>query len=153
MKKSIVLLLLGIIILLALLLGLTLSGQKGTDSIRMTDNLLVKTNILTSEEVQSKSGNYTNYSYTIRKLGHFSLYALAAGFIFLWIYIITGSVIVAVLGSLCLVFAYASFDEYRQKSVEGRTFNKLDIMIDMLGACIAVFNTSLGVVLGRLKRR
>lgn len=151
MKKTMLQLLFGIIIIIALIVGLKLSGQNGTASISMTDNLLVKAHILSADEVQNKTGNYANYSFMIRKLGHFTLYALSSCFIFLWIYSLTGSITVAFIGSLFIVFAYANFDEFRQRGVDGRTFNKIDITIDMLGAGIAVFIASLGVGVGRMK--
>lgn len=149
MKTKKLPIILALIILLLLIVGVVLSQQNGTDSIRLTDQLLINANVLTANEVENKTGNYAAYSFMIREIGHFALFSIAGCLIFILLYSITGRIGFSLLGTLIIVIAYAFFDESRQRNVSGRTFDYMDIKLDIVGGSIGMLLAAIGVAVGR----
>lgn len=83
----------------------------------------------------------------VRKLAHFSEYALLAATVALPLYVygMRGIPLMLVAGAFCVGFACT--DEYHQSFVSGRSPAKKDVMIDSAGAfCGIVFTRIMGFI-------
>lgn len=83
----------------------------------------------------------------IRKLAHFSEYALLAATVALPLYVygMRGIALVLVAGAICVGFACT--DEYHQSFVSGRSPSKNDVIIDSAGAfCGIIFTRIMGFI-------
>ena len=79
-----------------------------------------------------------NTDHIIRKLAHFSIYAL--GGILIYNYIDTFNIKKnrKIVASIAIGILYAAFDEFHQYFVSGRSAQILDVCIDSLGVIIGV---------------
>lgn len=87
--------------------------------------------------------------YPVRKLAHFTEYALLAATVALPLYVygMRGIPLMLVAGSICVGFACT--DEYHQSFVAGRSPSKQDVMIDSAGAFCGVIFTRMAGFVGR----
>ena len=85
----------------------------------------------------------------IRKLAHFSEYALLAATVALPLYVygMRGIPLMLVAGAVCVGFACT--DEYHQSFVSGRSPSKKDVMIDSTGAFCGIVFTRMAGFIGR----
>lgn len=93
-----------------------------------------------AKEKQAKIYNDTEY--VIRKLAHFSIFALLgfSAMVAAGTYKIGSRKATAVRFALCAAFcfAYAISDEFHQTFVSGRNGNATDVLIDFSGACLGM---------------
>ena len=75
-------------------------------------------------------------TFIVRKLAHFSIYALLGIFIFLLAQEYKFSVKKCFIISIAIAFVYACSDEFHQTFVSGRSGELRDISIDTLGATV-----------------
>lgn len=87
--------------------------------------------------------------YPIRKLAHFSEYALLAAAVALPLYVygMRGIMLMMVAGVICVGFACV--DEYHQSFVSGRSPSKKDVMIDSAGVFVGIIFTRVVGFIGR----
>lgn len=85
----------------------------------------------------------------VRKLAHFSEYALLAAAVALPLYVygMRGIPLMLVAGAICVGFACT--DEYHQSFVAGRSPSKKDVMIDGAGAFCGIIFTRIVGFIGR----
>lgn len=91
---------------------------------------------LTQEQIRRAQRKTEHY---IRKCAHFGEYMLLAISIALPLYVygLRGILLVFVAGAICV--GYASFDEFHQLSVSGRSGSKKDVLIDSLGSFAGIY--------------
>ena len=97
-----------------------------------------------------KKINYAQkIEYPVRKLAHFSEYALLAATVALPLYVygMRGIPLMLVAGAVCVGFACT--DEYHQSFVSGRSPAKKDVMIDSAGAFCGIIVTRILGFIGR----
>lgn len=87
--------------------------------------------------------------YPVRKLAHFSEYALLAATVALPLYVygMRGIWLMITVGLFCVGFACT--DEYHQSFVGGRSPSKKDVMIDSAGAFCGIIFTRITGFIGR----
>lgn len=87
--------------------------------------------------------------YPVRKLAHFSEYALLAATVALPLYVygMRGVWLMLVAGVICVGFACG--DEYHQSFVSGRSPSSRDVMIDSAGALCGIIFTRIVGFIGR----
>jgi VanZ family protein len=74
--------------------------------------------------------NYGQWDYLVKKGGHMLGYGILA-----LLALRTG---LSLHGALLLVLAYAASDEFHQRFVSGRHSSPIDVLIDLLGAAVAL---------------
>jgi len=78
--------------------------------------------------------------FALRKLGHVTEYAILAALLWRGLRgtLAAPSKIVLALSTLCMAAAFAASDEYHQSFVPSRTASVHDVMLDCVGALVAV---------------
>ncbi len=79
-----------------------------------------------------------NTDYIVRKLAHFSIYALGGVLIFNYINTFKGKANKKIVISIVIGVLYAMLDEFHQYFISGRSAQVLDICIDSLGVITGV---------------
>lgn len=85
-----------------------------------------------------KANLIDNIHLLIRKLAHFSIYAVGGIIMFLWINTYNFSVAKAFIMALGMCFIYAVSDEVHQTFIAGRSGEIRDVCIDTLGALTGI---------------
>ena len=96
--------------------------DKIRDKVTLQDEKLIKI----QTKIYEKLKGFGSKSYIVRKMAHFSIYAL------------TKKLILSSSIALLLSIMYACYDEYRQLSVPGRSGSIKDVFIDSLGALTGI---------------
>ena len=94
--------------------------DKIRDKVTLQDEKLIKI----QTKIYEKLKGFGSKSYIVRKMAHFSIYALIGISLLLFIYLFS--------------IMYACYDEYRQLSVPGRSGSIKDVFIDSLGALTGI---------------
>ncbi|MEG2195254.1 MAG: VanZ family protein [Terrisporobacter sp.] len=118
--------------------------NEAREKITLTDDRLIDI----KDRVLGKLRTYSKV-YLVRKAAHFGLYALIAGFMMLLIYLFSKKVIFSGVFSFIITFMYASYDEIRQLSVEGRSGSITDVLIDSSGALTAIIILAMILLTGK----
>lgn len=127
--------------------GMESSGTSGSVCLKIVD---------TADETLDLGVSYDRklyiaqkIEYPVRKLAHFSEYALLAAAVALPLYVygMRGITLVLVAGAICVGFACT--DEYHQSFVAGRSPSKKDVAIDSAGAFCGIIFTRIVGFIGR----
>ena len=133
------------------------SHQTGVNSSK-TSGVIVKevVKIITTikEVPEDKIDDLTStVSFIIRKLAHFSIYAVGGIILFILLKLYNFSNIKALLCTVGLCFCYAVSDEMHQLYVAGRSGQIRDVCIDTAGATTgAILTLILGIIKDRIKK-
>ena len=111
--------------------------DKIRDKVTLQDEKLIKFQI----KVYDKLKGFGSKSYIVRKMAHFSIYALIGISLLLFIYIFSKKLVLSSLIAFLVSIMYACYDEYRQLSIPGRSGNIKDVFIDSLGALTGIILT------------
>lgn len=134
------------------------SHQNGSSSSR-TSNVVTKwfVNIFvpnySSMSKTEQASVFKNASYIIRKIGHYSEYAVLGLFLFSAVYVFTDNekiiiTLVSILGIL-----YAISDEFHQSFIGGRAPTAKDVLIDSIGLLTALFVICIFLNLKRIRKK
>ena len=104
------------------------------DKVTLQDEKLIKI----QTKIYEKLKGFGSKSYIVRKMAHFSIYALIGISLLLFIYLFSKKLILSSSIALLLSIMYACYDEYRQLSVPGRSGSIKDVFIDSLGALTGI---------------
>lgn len=77
-------------------------------------------------------------SVVVRKLAHFSIYAVIGGLMMIVINSFTKRVFLSGILSFIFTILFALFDEMRQLSIDGRSGSLTDVFIDSSGALLSI---------------
>lgn len=134
------------------------SHQNGTTSSRTS-------NVVTRWVVNTFIPNYSNMSkteqasvlkntsYVIRKIGHYSEYAVLGLFLFSAVYVFTDNEkIILSVGSI-LGILYAISDEFHQSFIGGRAPAAKDVLIDSIGLLTALLLICIFLNIKRIRRK
>ncbi len=109
--------------------------DKIRDKVTLQDEKLIKI----QTKIYEKLKGFGSKSYIVRKMAHFSIYALIGISLLLFIYLFSKKLILSSQSiALLLSIMYACYDEYRQLSVPGRSGSIKDVFIDSLGALTGI---------------
>lgn len=111
--------------------------DKIRDKVTLQDEKLIKI----QTKIYEKLKGFGSKSYIVRKMAHFSIYALIGISLLLFIYLFSKKLILSSSIALLLSIMYACYDEYRQLSVPGRSGRSgsiKDVFIDSLGALTGI---------------
>ena len=108
--------------------------DKIRDKVTLQDEKLIKI----QTKIYEKLKGFGSKSYIVRKMAHFSIYALIGISLLLFIYLFSKKLILSSSIALLLSIMYACYDEYRQLSVPGRSGSIKDVFIDSLGALTGI---------------
>jgi len=111
--------------------------DKIRDKVTLQDENLIKI----QTKVYDKLRQFGTKSYIVRKMAHFSIYALIGASLLLLIYIFSKKLVLSSSIALLLSIIYAFYDEYRQLFVPGRTGSIKDVFIDSFGALTGIILT------------
>ena len=104
--------------------------DKIRDKVTLKDEELIKI----QTKVYTKLRRFGSKSYIVRKMAHFSIYALIGSSLVLFIYVFSKKLLLSSNLAFLLSIIYAFYDEYRQLSVQGRVGSIKDVIIDSCGA-------------------
>lgn len=108
--------------------------DKIRDKVTLQDEKLIKI----QTKIYEKLKGFGSKRYIVRKMAHFSIYALIGISLLLFIYLFSKKLILSSSIELLLSIMYACYDEYRQLSVPGRSGSIKDVFIDSLGALTGI---------------
>lgn len=108
--------------------------DKIRDKVTLQDEKLIKV----QTKIYDKLKGFGSKSYIVRKMAHFSIYALIGTSLLLFIYVFSKKIVLSSSIAILLSIMYACYDEYRQLSVPGRSGNIKDVFIDSLGALTGI---------------
>lgn len=111
--------------------------DKIRDKVTLQDEKLIKI----QTKVYDKLKRFGSKSYVVRKMAHFSIYALIGTSLLLFIYVFSKKLVLSSSIAFLLSIMYACYDEYRQLSVPGRSGSIKDVFIDSSGALTGIILT------------
>lgn len=118
------------------------------DEIRAEVTLKNEKLIMVKDKIFNKLRGYGK-SYLVRKLAHFSIYAVIGVCMMLVIYAFSKKIILSATFGLLLSMLYAMYDENRQLYVDGRSGSLKDVLIDSSGALTGIIIMVLLLSTGR----
>jgi len=126
------------IILLIVLLGMMggifyMSSLESSESGGQSGRVLIFLGLVSEEDVENSTERYNFYSFWVRKLAHFSVYAVLGIVIYLNLVQYAQMEKVRIPYSILLLMFYAASDEVHQNFVPGRSMELRDVMIDTAG--------------------
>lgn len=130
-----------LILIIGWMIGIFLfSGQQGTesgDTSRKFTVVIIK--IITGKELLPNNPFVEGIQLFIRKMAHFSIYALGGFLIMNYTYTTEKTMKQKILYSIAFGAGYAITDELHQFFVPGRSAKVLDVLIDTAGVCFGTF--------------
>lgn len=111
--------------------------DKIRDKVTLQDEKLIKIQTKVYDELK----RFGSKSYVVRKMAHFSIYALIGTSLLLFIYVFSKKLVLSSSIAFLLSIMYACYDEYRQLSVPGRSGSIKDVFIDSSGALTGIILT------------
>lgn len=111
--------------------------DKIRDKVTLQDEKLIKLQI----KIYDKLKGFGSKSYIVRKMAHFSIYALIGISLLLFIYVFSKKLVLSSSIAFLLSIIYACYDEHRQLSVPGRSGSIKDVFIDSLGTLTGIILT------------
>lgn len=128
-----------ILILVWMITVFTFSDQKGADSGDTSRRFtVVIIQVLTGKELEVDDAFIDGIQLFIRKLAHFSVYAIGGFLIMNYAYSTDKLMKQKLWGSIAFGGSYAITDEIHQLFVSGRSGNVIDVGIDTLGVIVGV---------------
>lgn len=116
------------------------SGQQGTESGGTSRKFTVAIiQIITGKRLELNHPFVEGVQFVIRKLAHFTIYAIGGFLIMNYTYSIEKTMKQKILFSIVLGETYAITDEIHQFFVPGRSAQIFDVCIDTLGLTVGVF--------------
>ena len=116
------------------------SGQQGTESGGTSRKFTVAIiQIITGKRLSLNDPFIEGVQFAIRKLAHFTIYAIGGFLIMNYTYSIEKTMKQKVLFSVALGGSYAITDEIHQFFVPGRSAQIFDVGIDTLGVIVGIF--------------
>ncbi len=113
------------------------------DKVTLKDEALIRIQTKVYEKLKS----FGSKSYIVRKMAHFTIYALIGISLTLFIYVFSKKTLLSSSLAFILSVSYACFDEYRQLSISGRSGSLKDIFIDSCGALTGILIIFLLIIL------
>ena len=111
--------------------------DKVREKVTLQDENLIKI----QTKVYDKLKGFGDKRYIVRKMAHFSIYALIGTALLLFIYVFSKKLILSSLIATTLSIMYAIYDEKRQLSIPGRYGTMKDVFIDSYGALTGIILT------------
>jgi VanZ family protein len=139
-----------IIIVAIISLSFGFSAQTASESLTISDQVLIVLRIVTEEEALSHAPAYNQYSEVFREVAHAVLYSLITLPIFLFLYTWIKKLRVVIPLTFLLVMGYAILDEVHQLSVLGRDFEYFDLVMDAIGSLIVIGTASVVILMTNL---
>ena len=125
-----------VLIIIWMIVVFLFSGQQGKDSGNTSSKFIkVILKIFTKDVSEEK---IQKLQLPIRKLAHFTIYAIGGMLVILLLNQYNISVFQKILYSQIFMTLYAATDEFHQKFVPGRTACIKDVLIDSSGALLAI---------------
>ena len=124
-----------------------MSGNQSQEVVRIIDKIRDKVTLQDEKLIKIQTNIYDKLkrfgskSYIVRKMAHFSIYALIGTSLLLFIYEFSKKLVLSSLIAFLLSITYACYDEYRQLSVPGRSGSIKDVFIDSSGALTGIILT------------
>ena len=124
-----------------------MSGNQSQEVVRIIDKIRDKVTLQDEKLIKIQTNIYDKLkrfgskSYIVRKMAHFSIYALIGTSLLLFIYEFSKKLVLSSLIEFLLSITYACYDEYRQLSVPGRSGSIKDVFIDSSGALTGIILT------------
>lgn len=124
-----------------------MSGNQSQEVVRIIDKIRDKVTLQDEKLIKIQTNIYDKLkrfgskSYIVRKMAHFSIYALIGTSLLLFIYEFSKKLVLSSLIAFFLSIIYACYDEYRQLSVPGRSGSIKDVFIDSSGALTGIILT------------
>lgn len=143
MKKIHLVLLL--ITISTIVISFLLSEQTAEESLKLSDHLLVRLNIVSVKEVILETVKYRGYSTIFREVAHVALYSIIALPLFLLIYSWIRKLYYTLPLTFVILMMYAVLDEYHQIRVVGRAFEKFDLLMDLIGCGITIIVATVSI--------
>lgn len=141
------------IAILTLAMSYNFSDQTDYESLKRSDWVLEKFQLVTNQEIADESGNYPYYSRLMREVAHVVLYIFITLSIYLAFYAATKRNFLSILFAFLVVMGYAWFDEIHQEQIDGRGYEWLDIVLDFIGCSICLFVAGIVTELNRVQFR
>lgn len=138
-----------VITLIVILTSVGLSGQTASESVSVSDKVLIILKIVPENEVIHKSMAYRTYSVIFREVAHLVLYSIITLPTLLLLYSWLKRLKFAVLLTIVVVMIYAFFDEVHQTYVLGRTFEYFDLLMDFIGCLLTVSIATVSIWVSR----
>lgn len=113
--------------------------DKIREKIILKDENLIKI----QTKIYNKLKKFGSKGYIIRKLAHFTIYALIGTSLLLFIYVFSKKLILSSSIALLISLIYACYDEYRQLFIPGRAGSLNDVFIDSCGALTGIVLTTI----------
>lgn len=121
-----------------LLLGVFLSQQSPEESIKFTDTIMLKLGLLDDRQISEHGNVYIFYRSLFRETMHMVMYMIGTiPLLFLFRIHFNRNKMSYAYVFLC-VFTYACLDELGQGLLAGRDMQIIDVMMDMVGATLAI---------------
>ncbi len=123
------------------------SGNQSQEVVRIIDKIRDKVTLQDEKLIKIQTNIYDKLkrfgskSYIVRKMAHFSIYALIGTSLLLFIYEFSKKLLLSSLIAFFLSIIYACYDEYRQLSIPGRSGSIKDVFIDSSGALTGIILT------------
>ncbi|WP_290459561.1 VanZ family protein [Romboutsia ilealis] len=123
------------------------SGKQSQEVVKFIDKIRDKVTLKDKKLIKIQTNIYDKLkklgtkSYIVRKMAHFSIYALIGTSLLLFIYEFSKKLLLSSLIAFFLSIIYACYDEYRQLSIPGRSGSIKDVFIDSSGALTGIILT------------
>lgn len=158
MKIIVIRVILVLLILLNFITIFNFSGQNGLESGNLSRKVTIRILNIFGEYNEPLSNEQEvqveNTQYIIRKLAHFSIYALLGLLLMCLAETFDFTNARRMILSLLIGILYASLDEFHQSFVPGRTASFTDILIDVFGIVVGILIIFFGLkILKNIKNR
>ena len=156
MKTTVIRIILVILILLNFIVIFKFSEQNGLESgglsRKVTIGILDIFGDYTEPLSEEQEVQVSNVQFVIRKLAHFSIYAILGVLLMSLAETYEFSNKKKIILSLLVGLLYASLDEFHQSFVPGRTAAITDVLLDTLGVLAGIIIIFLGIKILKRKR-
>ena len=131
------------IVVVLFLLVIFLFSQADSSKSNGLSKSLIKQGMVIYEKILDKKINKELFviklNYPIRKIAHFTEYFILAILIYKLLFYVKKNMNLIYFNTIMLCLMFASFDEFHQLFIGGRTGRFLDILIDTSGGILATF--------------
>lgn len=116
------------------------SNQTGDVSIKQSDTIIYKiTDIISTKNQEEKENISKKWTFFVRKTAHFLEYFILG--LIIYLVLDARNIKHIFISAIISVILFASLDEIHQLFVDGRTTKVFDVLVDTLGASLAIFCT------------